>query len=214
MNLSDTAFLLKSNLTLSLTRPGAFMHPPTTSSTALYLQHPFHGLSFKKAKKWIWNKGHFLAVSLFLVKGGLIEPMSASLPVFITLQSPQTVWNQWQTKNHPMLIFSVKIYWQCLSLIQSAEVKNQALAICCKVKHLIHHPWITMMYSSYRAVHAQEEDQTYLIEDNHQSATIPVHHRQQTNKQKQKRKRRKPKLSDRRQSPISDHPCPSQTTNK
>ena len=29
-----------------------------------------------------------------------------------------------------------------------------------------------------------EENQTYLIEDNHQSATIPVHHRQQTNKQK------------------------------
>ena len=41
-----------------------------------------------------------------------------------------------------------------------------------------------MMYSSYRAVHAQEEDETYLMEDNHQSATIPVHHRQQTNKQK------------------------------
>ena len=37
-----------------------------------------------------------------------------------------------------------------------------------------------MMYSSYRAVQAQEEDETYLMEDNHQSATIPVHHRQQT----------------------------------
>ena len=45
-----------------------------------------------------------------------------------------------------------------------------------------------MMYSSYRAVQAQEEDETYLMEDNHQSATIPVHHKQQTNKQKQKQK--------------------------
>ena len=48
-----------------------------------------------------------------------------------------------------------------------------------------------MMYSSYRAVQAQEEDETYLMEDNHQSATIPVHHRQQTNKQKQKQKEKK-----------------------
>ena len=173
-----------------------------------------------------------------------------------------------------MLIFGVKIYWQYLSLIQSHEVKKEAFAISCKVKHLIHHPWITMMYSSYRAVQAQEEDETYLMEDNHQSATIPVHHRQQTNKQKQKQKeknnrqtnkqqkkkkknkfiwlktitnqrpslsitdnkqisknkskkkksnrqtnkqqkrRKRTKLSDWRQSPISDHPSPSTTTNK
>jgi len=51
MNLSDTAFLLKSNLTLSLTRPGAFMHPPTTSITAPCLQHPFLGLFFLKTEE-------------------------------------------------------------------------------------------------------------------------------------------------------------------
>ena len=50
MNLNGSAFLLKSNLTLSLTRPGAFMHPPTTSITALYLQHPSLGLFFKKPR--------------------------------------------------------------------------------------------------------------------------------------------------------------------
>ena len=148
---------------------------PTTS---------FPWVIFWEVKKWMWNKGYFSAVSHFLLRGGLIEPISASLLVLITLQNPQTVWNQWHPKNHPMLIFGVKIYWQYLSLIQSHEVKKQAFAISCKVKHLIHHPWITMMYSSYRAVQAQEEDETYLMEDNHQSATIPVHHRQQTNKQK------------------------------
>ena len=55
------------------------------------------------------------------------------------------------------------------------------------------------MYSSYRAVQAQEEDETYLMEDNHQSATIPVHHRQQTNKQKQKQKEKSNRQTNKQQ---------------